>query len=185
MSVIVYSVDGYCAVLFRSAACAALEEADKMLRIFEAEHIPYLRHRQGEVVKQLARGIDQSVGNHVLCRCSCAGLDKLAEVSGRQIQPVGEKGHGRQTPFADVIGQVLIKQGVEFLDYGIVDYLARIELALVKTQAVVKKHLKMRYYDGTRMAVYAVFHLAFNQREHRAQQIDLLFRKVQGFVAAV
>ena len=179
------SVNGYCAVFFRGAASAALEETDKMLGVFEAEHIPHLRHRQCKVVKQLARGIDQSVGNHVLCRCSGAGLDKLAEVSGRQIQPVGEISHGRQTLFADVIGHVFIKQGVELLDYRIVDYLARIELTLLETQTIVKEHLKMRYYDGTRMAVYAVFHLAFNQREHRAQQIDLLFRKVQGFVAAV
>ena len=108
-----------------------------MLRIFKSQSGTYLRNRHEVAAKIFLRSRKNSAADEILGGASGLCLYQLAEISGRQIAFVGKVSHRRKSFLFSRCLDVFFQELFEFLHHRVVNLLARDELAVVESQAVV------------------------------------------------
>ena len=161
------------------------EETDEMLGVFKAELHSYFVYAEAAVVKQLFGGSEETVGNEILGSPARLHFYQCAEIAGGEAALVGKIGHGRQSLTACLCLDIVGQHPFEPSHHIMVDLLARHELTVVETQAIVEQQFDVRHNQIAAMLVDGAVQFLRYHVQYAAKYLNLTGRQVQGLVAGI
>lgn len=169
------------AVLVGRAARDLLEQACEVLRVLEPETVGHVADRTVAVGDPLLGRVDQAQLDVLLRRAARFALDQIAEVVGREVQPLGAVLHGGKPRIerlfrSEVVVQNLLETGEDVL---VGNLAARDELPVVEARAVVEQHLDVVDDERAAVSVGGLLQLVADVAQALDDRLPLLLREVQ------